>query len=302
MVAAIALNRGRDIAATRRLIERTHRGRPRTPRGRRRPAEGAPTRRDSASTSRLSSRERRVQVVLCVRADERRDDASDDAAGRLVGRVERDVRAVAVRTHDPVADDLDAVDVAEGDLARTVVLGDLDRPVQPLPRGLDRDVEPRADARAARRIGELVADHPPHVAHGVLPVVDEVEDLPPVDASMRICDTDLGHVSQAILSAPAKERRDGRRSAEALGGSGQGQVGRGDHGLRRATSAERSTALDTIFEGMKAALNPEKAQDCVVGYEIADNGTTHSYTVTVQGQARRPSRNGSRPTRASRSG
>ena len=42
-----------------------------------------------------------------------------------------------------------------------------------------------------------------------------------------------------------------------------------------------STALDTIFEGMKSALNPEKAQDCVVGYEIADNGTTHAYTVTV---------------------
>ena len=45
------------------------------------------------------------------------------------------------------------------------------------------------------------------------------------------------------------------------------------------------TALDTIFEGMKSALNPEKAQDCVVGYEIADNGTTHAYTVTVAGGA-----------------
>jgi putative sterol carrier protein len=32
---------------------------------------------------------------------------------------------------------------------------------------------------------------------------------------------------------------------------------------------------------MKAAVNPEKAQDCVVGYEIADNGTTHSYAVTI---------------------
>ena len=44
-------------------------------------------------------------------------------------------------------------------------------------------------------------------------------------------------------------------------------------------------ALDTIFEGMKAALNPEKAQDCVVGYEIAEDGTTHAYTVTVAGGA-----------------
>jgi putative sterol carrier protein len=44
-------------------------------------------------------------------------------------------------------------------------------------------------------------------------------------------------------------------------------------------------ALDTIFEGMRSALNPEKAQDCVVGYEIADDGTTHGYTVTVAGGA-----------------
>ena len=44
-------------------------------------------------------------------------------------------------------------------------------------------------------------------------------------------------------------------------------------------------ALDTIFEGMKSALDPAKAQDCVVGYEIADDGTTHSYTVTVAGGA-----------------
>src|SRR5687768_9767059 len=40
-------------------------------------------------------------------------------------------------------------------------------------------------------------------------------------------------------------------------------------------------ALDTIFEGMKAAVNPEKAQDCVVGYEIAEDGTTHAYAVTI---------------------
>lgn len=40
-------------------------------------------------------------------------------------------------------------------------------------------------------------------------------------------------------------------------------------------------ALDTIFDGMKSALDPTKAQDCVVGYEITGDGTTHSYTVTV---------------------
>ena len=41
------------------------------------------------------------------------------------------------------------------------------------------------------------------------------------------------------------------------------------------------TALDTIFEGMKAALDKEKAVDCVVGYELTENGTTHSYAVTI---------------------
>jgi putative sterol carrier protein len=41
-------------------------------------------------------------------------------------------------------------------------------------------------------------------------------------------------------------------------------------------------ALDTIFEGMKQALNPEKAQDCVVGYSITENGTTHNYVVTIK--------------------
>ena len=44
-------------------------------------------------------------------------------------------------------------------------------------------------------------------------------------------------------------------------------------------------ALDTIFEGMRSALNAEKAQDCVVGYEIAENGTTHRYAVTIAGGA-----------------
>ncbi len=41
-------------------------------------------------------------------------------------------------------------------------------------------------------------------------------------------------------------------------------------------------ALDTIFEGMKSVLNPDKAQDCVVGYAITEDGTTHNYVVTVK--------------------
>ena len=44
-------------------------------------------------------------------------------------------------------------------------------------------------------------------------------------------------------------------------------------------------ALDTIFEGMKSALNPDTAIDCVVGYELTDDGTTHAYTVTVKDKA-----------------
>lgn len=45
------------------------------------------------------------------------------------------------------------------------------------------------------------------------------------------------------------------------------------------------TALDTLFEGMKSALNPDKAIDCVVGYELTENGTTHAYAVTIKGKA-----------------
>lgn len=41
--------------------------------------------------------------------------------------------------------------------------------------------------------------------------------------------------------------------------------------------------LTLTFEGMKAALNPEKAQDCVIGYKLTEGDTTHTYTVTVKG-------------------
>jgi len=42
------------------------------------------------------------------------------------------------------------------------------------------------------------------------------------------------------------------------------------------------TALAAIFEGMKAALNPARAQDCVIGFEISDGDTTRAYTVTIK--------------------
>lgn len=49
------------------------------------------------------------------------------------------------------------------------------------------------------------------------------------------------------------------------------------------TMGGSETVLTMVFEGMKAAINPEKAQDAVIGFELTENGTTHAFTVTVQG-------------------
>lgn len=40
--------------------------------------------------------------------------------------------------------------------------------------------------------------------------------------------------------------------------------------------------LDVTFDGMKQALNPDAAQDCIIGYELTDGGDTHAYAVTVK--------------------
>lgn len=40
--------------------------------------------------------------------------------------------------------------------------------------------------------------------------------------------------------------------------------------------------LDMIFEGMKEALDPDKAQDCVIGWKLTDGDTTHTYTITIE--------------------
>lgn len=45
------------------------------------------------------------------------------------------------------------------------------------------------------------------------------------------------------------------------------------------------TLLDLTFEGMTQALDPEKAQDCVVGYELTEGDRTYSYAVTVKDKA-----------------
>ena len=41
-------------------------------------------------------------------------------------------------------------------------------------------------------------------------------------------------------------------------------------------------ALDMTFDGMKDALKPEAAQDCVIGYSLTDNGNTYNYAVIIK--------------------
>lgn len=43
--------------------------------------------------------------------------------------------------------------------------------------------------------------------------------------------------------------------------------------------------LDLIFSGMGQALDPEKAQDAVIGWEVVDGDDMHSYVVTIAGGA-----------------
>ena len=40
--------------------------------------------------------------------------------------------------------------------------------------------------------------------------------------------------------------------------------------------------LDLTFDGMKQALNPDAAQDCVIAYELTKDDATYAYTVKVQ--------------------
>lgn len=39
--------------------------------------------------------------------------------------------------------------------------------------------------------------------------------------------------------------------------------------------------LDVTFQGMTEALDPDRAQDCVVGWEIVDGDDVHPYVVTI---------------------
>jgi putative sterol carrier protein len=60
--------------------------------------------------------------------------------------------------------------------------------------------------------------------------------------------------------------------------------GRSDEEIMQfvATLGGVEAVLTLTFEGMKAALNPDKAQDCVIGYELTEDGNTHGYTVTIK--------------------
>lgn len=41
-------------------------------------------------------------------------------------------------------------------------------------------------------------------------------------------------------------------------------------------------ALDKVFEGMGQALNPEAAQDAIIGYELKDGDAQYNYAVVVK--------------------
>src|ERR671919_1783801 len=40
--------------------------------------------------------------------------------------------------------------------------------------------------------------------------------------------------------------------------------------------------LDMTFEGMKEALKPDAAQDCVIGYSLGEGVSTYNYAVIIK--------------------
>ena len=53
-------------------------------------------------------------------------------------------------------------------------------------------------------------------------------------------------------------------------------------GLMKEMSGSVEGGLDMVFDGMAQALNPERAQDCIIGYDLAEDGTQHRYAVIVK--------------------
>ncbi|HVL82104.1 MAG TPA: SCP2 sterol-binding domain-containing protein [Actinomycetota bacterium] len=52
--------------------------------------------------------------------------------------------------------------------------------------------------------------------------------------------------------------------------------------LMKEMSGSVEQGLDMVFDGMTQALNPDTAQDCVIGYSLTEDGQTHDYAVIVK--------------------
>ena len=52
--------------------------------------------------------------------------------------------------------------------------------------------------------------------------------------------------------------------------------------LMKEMSGSTEAALDMVFDGMTQALNPDTAQDAIIGYSLSENGNTHDYAVIIK--------------------
>lgn len=67
--------------------------------------------------------------------------------------------------------------------------------------------------------------------------------------------------------------------AEAIKGKSDSEIA----GFAEAMGGE--SFLDQTFDGMKGALNPNKAQDSIIGYELSHGDTVYSYTIVIKDRA-----------------
>jgi putative sterol carrier protein len=74
---------------------------------------------------------------------------------------------------------------------------------------------------------------------------------------------DVAQDAQAVLAEAVKDKSD-EEINELLG-----------------TMGGTETVLDMTFQGMAEAVNPEKAQDCVIGYKLTEGDKTYMYKVTI---------------------
>ncbi len=52
--------------------------------------------------------------------------------------------------------------------------------------------------------------------------------------------------------------------------------------LFKEMSGTTQGGLDMVFDGMREALNPDAAQDCVIGYQLSEDGETHNYAMVIK--------------------